>query len=209
MRNLAALAMVSGVRVARTRLANRQRRFGLRLVRLPQEDMAREVVKAPVEIGQLLSNALAYSGRNDSTILLEETETLDAVLRQEEEAKAKAEAEKDPLDSHVYGRVTAGKWCCWLSSGTDEQINLERHQNPHGLQPGSLRRGVRCSRPCTGIGLTEGYDPGMYHHLLGRAAAIWRMASEEPGPKQQHANQALNHSAAMRRAQPGITIQIR
>ena len=45
-------------------------------------------------IGQRLENALGYSGRMESTVLLEKPETLDAELLQEEEAEAKAEAEK-------------------------------------------------------------------------------------------------------------------
>ena len=40
-------------------------------------------------------------------------------------------------------------------------------------------------------------------------AAIKRMASDEPGPGQHYALQARKHIAALRRAKPGITIEIR
>jgi hypothetical protein len=40
-------------------------------------------------------------------------------------------------------------------------------------------------------------------------AAIRRMASEEPGPGQMYAIQARKNMAALRRAQAGITIEIR
>jgi len=40
-------------------------------------------------------------------------------------------------------------------------------------------------------------------------AAIKRMASEEPGPGQQYVLQARKHIATLRRARPGITIEIR
>jgi len=40
-------------------------------------------------------------------------------------------------------------------------------------------------------------------------AAIRRMASEEPGPGQQYALQAKKDISALRRARPGITIEIR
>jgi len=40
-------------------------------------------------------------------------------------------------------------------------------------------------------------------------AAIRRMASEEPGPGQMHALQARKHIAALRRAKPSITIEIK
>jgi len=39
--------------------------------------------------------------------------------------------------------------------------------------------------------------------------AIRRMASDEPGPGQQYAIQARRHVAALRRARPGIIIEIR
>ena len=39
--------------------------------------------------------------------------------------------------------------------------------------------------------------------------AIQRLASEEPGPGQKYAIQARRHIAALRKARPGITIEIR
>jgi len=50
------------------------------------------MVGAPAAIGRRFTNALAYSGRAESTLLLEEPETLDAELLEEEEAEAKPEA---------------------------------------------------------------------------------------------------------------------
>jgi len=44
--NMGALAMESGLRPAAAQLENRQRRFGLRLLSLPQGDLAEEVVGA-------------------------------------------------------------------------------------------------------------------------------------------------------------------
>jgi len=68
--NLGALSTQSGLRAVTTQLENRQRRFGLRLLSLPQEDQAREIVGAPTEIGWRLTNALAYTGRTESSVLL-------------------------------------------------------------------------------------------------------------------------------------------
>jgi len=45
--NLGALSMESGLRAAKAQLENRQPRFGLRLLSLPEGDQAREVVGAP------------------------------------------------------------------------------------------------------------------------------------------------------------------
>jgi len=50
--NLGALSMESGLRAATAQLENRQRRFGLRLLSLPEGDQAREVVGAPSGIGR-------------------------------------------------------------------------------------------------------------------------------------------------------------
>ena len=61
--NLGALSMEAGLRAATAQLENRQRRFGLRLLSLPEGDQAREVVGAPTEIGRRLKNALAYGGQ--------------------------------------------------------------------------------------------------------------------------------------------------
>jgi len=55
---------------------------------------AREIAGAPTESGRRLTSALAYGGRTESTVLLEEPETLDADQLQEEEVGAKAEAEE-------------------------------------------------------------------------------------------------------------------
>ena len=44
---------------------------------------------APTGIGRRLTNALAYGGQTESTVLLEEPETLDAELRKEEEQRRK------------------------------------------------------------------------------------------------------------------------
>ena len=69
--NLAVLSMESGLRPAATQLEHRQRRFGPRLLSLPQGSLARRVVGAPTKIGQRLTNALAYTGRVESTDLLD------------------------------------------------------------------------------------------------------------------------------------------
>ena len=73
--NLGALSMESGLRSAPAQLENRQPRFGLRLLSLPEGDQAREVVGAPTEIGRRLKNSLAYGGQMEKTVLLEEPET--------------------------------------------------------------------------------------------------------------------------------------
>jgi len=56
--NQGALAMEVGLRPATAQLENRQRRFALRLLRLPQGEQAREVVGANTAIGTRLGSVL-------------------------------------------------------------------------------------------------------------------------------------------------------
>ena len=93
---------------------------------LPQGDEAKEVVSAPTAIGRRLTTDLTYAGTTESIVLLEEPETLDAELLQEEEAEAKAEAEKtrpgltmftdgpdwmaERSNMRWYGKTTSAGW---------------------------------------------------------------------------------------------------
>ena len=86
--------MESGIRAAAAQLETREQHFGLRLLSLLQGDQAREVVRAPTQIGRRLTNALAHSGQTEGTELLEEAEDFDMELLQEEEAETKAEVER-------------------------------------------------------------------------------------------------------------------
>ena len=57
--------------------------------------------------------------------------------------------------------------------------------------------------------VTKGYVPEQVTIFTDAQAAIRRLASDEPGPGQQYAVQARKHIAALRRARPDITIEIR
>jgi hypothetical protein len=94
--NLGALAMESGLRPATSQQENRQCRFGLRLLSLPDGDQAREVVGARTGIGRRLKNTLklAHRGSTETTILLEDPETLNTETIQEDEKAAKVETER-------------------------------------------------------------------------------------------------------------------
>ena len=52
------------------------------------------MVGAPTGIGRQLTNALAFGGRTENSVTLEEPETVDAELLQAEEAEQKSEAER-------------------------------------------------------------------------------------------------------------------
>jgi hypothetical protein len=77
--NLGTLEMETGFRPAATQLENRQREYGLRLLSLPQGSQARKVVGAVSAFGKRLESALGYSGRTETTVLLEDPEAFDAV----------------------------------------------------------------------------------------------------------------------------------
>jgi len=66
------------------------------------------------------------------TILLEELETLDAELLQEEETKAEAEEDRPELTKFTDGG-------CWARSDVEKGPGLGGHQNSHVLQLGGLR----------------------------------------------------------------------
>jgi hypothetical protein len=94
--------MESGLRPVAAQLENRQRRFSLRLRSLPQGSQAKQVVNGASAIGRRLEDALGYSDRVKTTVLLEDPETLDAETIQEDEAAAKREAERHRLGLTMF-----------------------------------------------------------------------------------------------------------
>jgi len=83
----------------------------------------------------------------------------------------------------------------------EEGLDLGGHKNPHGLQPGRLRCGAPLLRGQT--------KPKRITVFTDAQAAIRRMVSGEPGPGQQYPIQARKHIDMLRRARPGIIIEIR
>ena len=70
---------------------------------------------------------------------------------------------------------------------------------------------TRSARPSQGArnGGRATDDPGEGHDRRGRPGCLKRLASEEPGPGRMYAIRAGRHIAALRRAEPNITIEIR
>jgi len=162
----------------------------------------------PDEIGRRLTNALAYTGRTESTILLEELEILDAELLQEEEAGAKAEAEMDRgltmfTDGSRLDSGAAGYAVVWKNGQTWKGIktHMGYNQEAYDAECAALVHALESASRNT--------TPERVTIFTDAQAAIRRMASEELGPGQQYALQARKHIATLRRARPGITIEIR
>jgi len=141
-------------------------------------------------------------------VFLEEAEAFDVVMLQEEDAEAKAEAEGPAWTDNVHRWVADGGRGYRIRSGVEERTDLGGYQVPHGPRPGSLRCGVRRSCPRAGISIGR-ICPGPDDNIHGWASGHQTYGTEEPGPGQQYPIQARKHIAALRRARPGITIEIR
>jgi len=90
----------------------------------------------------------------------------------------------------------------------EERTDLGGHQAPHGPQPEAYD--AECAALARALESVSGeYVPERVTIFTDAQAAIRRMASEEPGPGQQYAIQARKHIATLRRARPGITIEVR
>jgi len=198
--NLGSLSMESGLRAAAAQLENRQKRFGLQLLGLPHRDQARKIVGAPTGIGPRLTNALAYTRRAEDKVLLEDPETLDGELIQEEEAKAKAEAEKhrpglttSTDGSRLDGGAT-GYAVGWKRGLTwkDIKTHLGDNQEAYDAECGAMARALEKAA-------SRNLTPERVTIFSDAQAAIRRMASAEPGPGQQYALQARKHIAVWRR----------
>ena len=209
--NLAALSMESGLRPATNQLENRQWRFGLWLLSLPEGERARGIVSAPTALGKRLSKALGYTWtETERTVLLEELEYFDAELVQEEREEAKREAEKIRpglvffTDGSRLENEAAGYAVVWKNSGTWEGIKTDMgfNQEAYDAECAALARALETATKRTPA-------PKYVTIFTDAQAAIKRMASNEPGPGQKYAFEVRKHIAALRRAEPDITIEIR
>jgi len=104
-------------------------------------------------------------GRMESSVLLEEPETLGAELLQEEEAEAKVEAGKTrPPTDYVHGRFATGRRSSRICGS---MANPGRASKPI-WRPRGLRRRARRSCKGSGNGFTQTDDPGKGHDFHGR-----------------------------------------
>ena len=167
------------------------------------------MVGAPTRIGWRLTNALAYGGQTESTVLLQEPEILDAELPQEEEAEARAEAERTRpgltmfTDGSRHDGAT-GYSVVWKRRLTwvGAKAHLGNNQEAYDAECAALAHALD-------LAAQRNATPERITIFSDAQAAIRRMASYEPGPGQQYALQARKHIATLRRARPGIVIEIR
>jgi len=131
-------------------------------------------------------------------------------LLQEEEAEAKAEAEKERpgltmftdgsrLDSGAAGYSVVWKGgLTWVGIKTHMGYNQEAYD----AECAALARAPESAS-------RRNITPERVTIFTDAQAAIRQMASDEPGPGQIYVLQARKHIAALRRARPGIIIEIR
>jgi len=146
--------------------------------------------------------ALAYAGRTESTVLLGELETLDAEMLQEEEAEAKAEAEKDRPGSTMFtdgsrlDSCAAGYSVVWKRGQT--WVGIKTHlgysQEAYDAACVALARAVESAsrRQATperitiftdaqaAIGLSEEPSPGQIIRILGPGSSTHDAAPQVP-----------------------------
>jgi len=119
----------SGLRPATTQLENRLRRFGLRLLSLPQGSQAKEnhgcCIGHWATAGVCL---LGNWGRMESTILLDEPETTRC------RPATQGGRERFRARPHLFhGQTTLRQWSRWAFCCMAERMTLGGCQNPHGL----------------------------------------------------------------------------
>jgi len=209
--NLGALSMESGLRPASNQLENRQRRFGLRLLSLPQGDEARKVaIGSSTAIGNRLKTALNHTWTStEQTVLLEDPEPFNAELTQEDREEAKREAEKERqglvmfTDGSRLEDGAAGYAVVWKNglSWKGIKTHLGYNQEAFDAECAALARALNSASRRNTV-------PNRVTIFTDAQAAIQRMASDEPGPGQKYALESRKSIAALRRAVPGI-IEVR
>ena len=165
------------------------------------------VHSSQVNIGRRLTNALAYAGRVESTVLREEPETLDAELLQEEEAEAKVAAEKERpgltmftdgsrLDDGAAGYAVAWKnGQSWKGIKTHMGFNQEAYDAECAALARALEAAQRRPRTPPPPG---GGGAGAGHDLHGRASSHQTdgLGRTRPRPAVRTAGQEAHRCAA-------------
>jgi ribonuclease HI len=160
-------------------------------------------------IGKCVKNALAYRGRMETIVLLEEPEVLDAETIQGDEKGAKADAERSRPGITMF---TDGSR---LDSGTGYVLVWQNGQSWVGIKNHMGHNQEAYDTECTALAraLEEAAKrqtvPEWVTIFTDAQADIRRMVSEDPGLGQMYAILARRHIATLRRGRPDITIEIR
>ena len=203
--------MESELRPAINQLENRQRRLRQRLLSLPQREEARDIVKVPTTIGKRLAAALENRWTaTEETVLLEDLESFEAALIQEERAEAKKEARKERQGLVMYTdgsrleNEAAGYEVVWKNGQTWEGIKTHMGFNQEAYD-------AECAVLAHALETATKRAPTPSHVTIftNAQAAIKRVVSDDPGPGQKYALEKRQHIATLRRAAPDISIEVR
>jgi len=143
-------------------------------------------------------------------VLLEELESFDAELIQEEREEAKREPKRERpgfvmfTDGSRLGYEATGYAVAWKTGQTWEDIKTYMGFNQEAFD-------AECAALARAVKTAARRDPAPDHITIftDAQAAIRRMASNQPGPGQKYALEAREHIAVLQRAAPDITIEVR
>jgi hypothetical protein len=141
-------------------------------------------VLAPVGVGKRLVMALGHLCRTESTVFLEYPETLDADTVVKDQAETIAEAGRPrPGLYHLYGWSKGWQRCGRVCGGVAEWATMGWHQDPHGLQPGGLWRGVCSVSQSSGSGGKAADHSGVTYGFHRRAGSHPTHGIGRAGPR--------------------------
>jgi ribonuclease HI len=208
--NLGALVSEAGLRPAAAQLDNRLRRYGLRLLSLPQGCQTREVLGGASGLGDSLRLALAHIGRTEEVVLRRSLEALEAITVIEDSGSAKAAAERprpgltiftdgSRSDNGAVGyAVTWKKGHPWVGV----KAHMAFNQEVFDAECAALFRALE-------VAVRQRTTPERVMVFTDAQMAIQRITSEEPGAGQKYAIQARKWITALRRMNPKVTVEIR
>jgi len=183
----------------------------LQVLSLLQGERTREVISANTAIGRLLRPALNYTWtETEKRVLLEEQETFDAELIQEEREEAKREAEKGRpglvmfTDWSWMESGAAGYVMAWKEGQSWKGIKTHMGYNQEAFDAGC----ASLARPLESAS-TRNVISNRIAIFTDLQAAIRRMASDEQGPGQKYVLEARKNITALRMAVLDIVIEIR
>ena len=184
-----ALSSESGLRPAAAQMDSRLRRFALRLASLTRGDQARELIGASESaLGQRLQSYLGCWNGREETVLLEVASPLEAAVSIEEEAAAANEAKRTGrpgltiyTDGSRMENGATGYAVTWKNG-----LRWKGHKVHQGW--GQKAYDAECAAIARALqeAASKSHTVGTVTIFTDAQAAISRMTSDEPGPRQKY-----------------------
>jgi ribonuclease HI len=207
---MGALVTEAGLRRAAAQLDNRLRRYGLRLLSLPEGCQAKELLGAASGLGKRLKAALGYLGRTEEVVLQRLPMALEAAIIVEDQANAKAAAEgpRSGLTIFTDGSRTDNGEVVYAVTWQNRQrwVGIKAHM---GYNQEALDAECAALARALEVAARRRTTPERVTIFTDAQAAIQRISSDEPGPGQKYAIQASKWIATLRRMKPEVVVEIR